>query len=1057
MVVNLEENKRQEFLNALISVRPASRFKILVVDKRSLQILNKTLKLSEILEHDILRIEKIENNRKDEPDTEALYFLTPSKQSILRLINDFPSPQQHRPHPHLDARGRPTGAPPPGPPPGSSARKKPRYRCAHVYFTSELSSQLFKLVKGSGITSYIKALKEMCIEYDVHDSHIFLTKLLNYPMYRLYSPLLTGMFNDELEMISKKLTNVCGALKETPVVRYLLLDQDTYGDTKARPLAFLFHTEMDRIREALPQNAENKQQSELIIIDRSADPFAPILHEFTYEAMVYDLLKVDENNQVSYTAEMGDGSTQTKQLKLNDSDPIWEEFRFQHISDAQDGLLKKFNDLVGSNKSITEMRAGKKLNLSKMRDVVNRLPQFKDQMAVISAHITVMQDCMNEFNERFLNDLGMIQQNIAMGTTPDGAKYAAGDIDIADVLNNPDIKPKDKLRTLLIFFVSNPSLTEKERQKLAHMAKFSREAREAIKNMGMVFRWSHALDLLKQLKERPTKATKFGKWGFGAIGGSNAKEEESNKPYDLSRYAPAMKNVLEDCVTGKLSEELFPYVVPPERPRDSNPISNPSSLRNSGAARSAGASSQAADRTSSPASSMWTSIANSVGFNTQDARPASGSQDAGSAAPRQIKSLRSGRPTWQKRDSAPGMVGAASTAPSTGSGGALTSLSPGQPTSVSPPASSSSQGHRQPRIIIYVIGGVTFSEVRAAQEVARKYGREVLVGSTHVLSPSVYMREIAALSFEISDEHGRIISMKPSYFRLGYGGPPDFDPLSTYDENIDKPQPKATSNPNASAASDASGMSGSVGSGGSTNNYSRSSSREGNNGSGHRGHARSQSRGSSKNSGSSSSRYPDPNTMPSSSRPHGGDGQPRPIASQSSMRSAGGGGGRSMSEGLSNHSSSSRPNPQSARGERSASPAVHRGADYRQYDAERGYRAGYDEYRSQQRQQQQQPQAVHATSSSSSFGHSSRSGTPHEMQQQQRPAPRQLTKEEMFRAKFEQSQHEWSVQKLNAPNINPSAVSDMHKVSLNPGGGGRGRSGSTSSSSEKPRFLKRYL
>ncbi|KAJ1796418.1 syntaxin binding protein 1 [Coemansia sp. RSA 2399] len=1025
MAVDLEENKRQEFLNALISVRPANRFKILVVDKRSLQILNKTLRLSEILEYDILRIEKIENNRKDEPDTEALYFLTPSKQSIIRLINDFPSPQQHRPHPHQDARGRPAGAPP-GPPSGGP---------------------LFKLVKNSGVTSYVKALKEMCIEYDVHDSHVFLTKLLNYPLYRLYSPLLSGMFNDELEMISKKLTNVCGALKETPVVRYLLLDQDTYGDTKARPLAFLFHTEMDRIREALPQNAENKSQSELIIIDRSADPYAPILHEFTYEAMVYDLLKVDSDDQVAYNVELGDGSTETKQLKLSASDPIWEEFRFQHISDAQDGLLKKFNDLVGSNRSITEMQAGKKLNLSKMRDVVSRLPEFKDQMTVISAHITVMQDCMNEFNERFLNDLGMIEQNIAMGTNPGGEKYAAGDIDIADVLNNPDIKPKDKLRTLLVFFISNPSLTEKERQKLAHMAKFSREAREAIKNMGMVIRWTHALDLLKQLKERPTKATKFGKWGFGAIGGSNAKDDQANKPYDLSRYAPAVKNVLEDCVTGKLSEELFPYVVPPERPRDPNPLGNPSSLRSSGMARSAGASGHASDRTSSPASSMWTNIANSVGFNTQDSRPVSGSQDAAGAAPRQIKSLRSGRPAWQKRESAPGMT-SASTTPSAGLG-TPSSFSSGQSASLSPPANSSAQAHGRPRIIVYVIGGVTLSEVRAAQEVARKYGREVLVGSTHVLSPSTYMREIAALSFEISDDHGRILNMKPSHFRLGYGGPPDVDPLSTYDENIDKPQPKTASNSNASAASDASGMSGSVGSGGSTANYSRSPSREGNN-NGHRGHTRNQSRGSSNTS--SNSRYPDPSTMPSSGRPHGGGGQPHPIASQSSMRSAGGG-GRSMSEGLPNHSSSLRQTPQISRGgEHSASPAVQRSADHRQDNADRDYRSGYDEYRSQQREQQ----AVRSKSSNSSFNHSSRSGTPHGMQQQQ-PAPRQLTKEEMFRAKFEQSQQEWDAQKLNAPNINPSTVPDMHKVSLNPGGGGRGRSGSSSSTSEKPRFLKRYL
>ncbi|KAJ1898254.1 hypothetical protein LPJ66_002872, partial [Kickxella alabastrina] len=72
MATTLQLNKRQEFLNALIAVRPNNRFKIVVVDKRSLQVLNKSLKLPEILEHDVDCIEKIENNRKGNPNLDAL-------------------------------------------------------------------------------------------------------------------------------------------------------------------------------------------------------------------------------------------------------------------------------------------------------------------------------------------------------------------------------------------------------------------------------------------------------------------------------------------------------------------------------------------------------------------------------------------------------------------------------------------------------------------------------------------------------------------------------------------------------------------------------------------------------------------------------------------------------------------------------------------------------------------------------------------------------------------------------------------------------------------------
>ncbi|KAJ2327566.1 syntaxin binding protein 1, partial [Coemansia sp. RSA 2702] len=89
MTANFIESKRQEFTNALVGVRPRERFKVVVVDRRSLKLLNRTLKLSEILEHDVARIEKLENNRKEDLGIEALYFLTPSKQSVDTLITDL--------------------------------------------------------------------------------------------------------------------------------------------------------------------------------------------------------------------------------------------------------------------------------------------------------------------------------------------------------------------------------------------------------------------------------------------------------------------------------------------------------------------------------------------------------------------------------------------------------------------------------------------------------------------------------------------------------------------------------------------------------------------------------------------------------------------------------------------------------------------------------------------------------------------------------------------------------------------------------------------------------
>ncbi|KAJ2816682.1 syntaxin binding protein 1, partial [Coemansia furcata] len=359
------------------------------------------------------------------------------------------------------------------------------------------------------------------------------------------------------------------------------------------------------------------------------------------------------------------------------------------------------------------------------------------------------------------------------------------------------IAPEDKLRLLLIFFISNPTLTEPERQKLAHLAKLSREARETIKSMGLVIRWMHALDLLKQIKHRPSQQAKgagLSKWGLAsmraaATGNNQQGGEDELKPYDVSRYVPAFKSVLEGCVEGNLSEDLFPYVVPPERPRDSNGLGM--------SARSTPTAAQG-ERTGSPASSMWSSIANSVGLQTQpqsqqDSRASS--VPSQSSAQKQIKSLRTSKPTWQKRDSTPSMATTGSSSPSGAAGGmaALTTSTGAMslsPTAPSGQARNKQQAGARARVILFVIGGVTYSEVRAAEEISAKYNREVIIGSTHMLEPSTYLKDVSSLAFEIIGDDGRVLNMQPSFHALGYGGPAEVDPLARYDEELAKAKPK---------------------------------------------------------------------------------------------------------------------------------------------------------------------------------------------------------------------------------------------------------------------------
>jgi hypothetical protein len=327
-----------------------------------------------------------------------------------------------------------------------------KYGDVHLFFISHISETIMDKIRSNPtLVSRIKTLKEVnlrflaiesgCFSLDQHES-----------MFSLYAPD-TANRDQALIQIAEKLVTVCATLKEYPYIRY------PQGNVLMERLAKIFRNQMDQFinRNATfthhgQTSGQAHKRGTLLLLDRQTDPLAPLLHEFTYQAMVQDLLEVQEE-AYKYEVDTPKGKI-AKQVLLNENDEVWLEFRHQHIAKVLEQLSAKFKDFMETQGA--QLAAGKVTDLSQMATATKEIGQYKEMVGKLGQHMNIAQECMNQVEGRQLLEVAQLEQTMATGVNSEGkkTKLAGLTLELEKLLQNANIEQEDKKRLLAIFIIS---------------------------------------------------------------------------------------------------------------------------------------------------------------------------------------------------------------------------------------------------------------------------------------------------------------------------------------------------------------------------------------------------------------------------------------------------------------------------------------------------------------------------------------------------------------------------------------------------------------------------
>lgn len=392
----------RDYVNRML--QDISGMKVLILDSQTVSAVSVVYSQSELLQKEVFLVELVDSislSKESMSHLKAVYFLRPTSENIQHLKHQL---------------------------------AKPRFGEYNLFFSNMLNTTQLHILADSDEHELVQQVQEFFADFVAIDPYHFTLNIPSNHMYMLPAVIDPPNLQNYCDRIVDGLAAIFLAFKRRPVIRY------SRTSDIAKRIAHEASKLMYQQESGLFDFRRTEISPLLLVIDRRDDPVTPLLNQWTYQAMVHELIGI-KDNKVDL-GNVGKFSKDQQEVVLSsEQDAFFKANMYENFGDIGMSIKRMVDDFQQVAKSNQNIQT-----IEDMAKFVDNYPEYRKMQGNVSKHVTLVTEMSKIVEERKLMLVSQTEQELACNGGQ-GAAFEA----VTNLLNNESVSDIDRLRLVMLY------------------------------------------------------------------------------------------------------------------------------------------------------------------------------------------------------------------------------------------------------------------------------------------------------------------------------------------------------------------------------------------------------------------------------------------------------------------------------------------------------------------------------------------------------------------------------------------------------------------------------